>query len=756
MKLNYLYISVLTIYLFACNIAYGQTNLNFYQKFQYGSTLSGFVYNDTLYNYSFTQDANSNRINFHAIALSDINKPGTHKVNSYNDLHNEYGNDWGLTNGTFIDHSLYSSSHLPNFNIIKYDFLSNKLEKYTKIISDNFDKHLAYPTVAQSIFAAKEYNISAYSSPNSYQQIVLKMAKSGEIIDGIEFQLGDNLTSFRSGTMLNNKILLSYNEPQSDTSYNNILLVLDSHLNLLQAKTIQNFRSIQMDTFLNGKLMLTGAIGSGDQRTIMLDGNLNYIKDLVKNPSFGNMGGNSIFNPDGNFFQLIDSENNYFKEYRNSAGYTVLIKLDKDDNILWQKVIPEYLYFWKDNKGGGIICTKNDRIFANEFNIIIIDKDGHSTPELIDYCGVAIIESNYYKDKLVPYTDIRKLSNISWSETKEELTLLNDVLKTEKIDLDYPIPKPFFLDKHQWCTNSCDTIVTLDQGVTDSSYYLIDGEVSTGIWCPKNEGQYQINHIISFYGGCKDTISAFTNVESTPTLMLQDSAIICDSLKGVLVIADGSPGSKILWNNQYTDGATSKVFYTTGYEIVSAQYNHCTTTDSVYINTIEALVDGWPNFLPDEVGVFCDGEEAIVGIENVNNAVYYTWSDGSHESRISVHQSQNLTVSGELYGCMARDSVRVTFKDCRTAQIFVPNVFSPNHDGVNDELEVFGLNIEIKSFKIFNRWGSERFSGQDSNLKWDGTYRGQDMPSDTYVYFVVYKDLITNTERVEKGGCLAK
>jgi gliding motility-associated-like protein len=66
--------------------------------------------------------------------------------------------------------------------------------------------------------------------------------------------------------------------------------------------------------------------------------------------------------------------------------------------------------------------------------------------------------------------------------------------------------------------------------------------------------------------------------------------------------------------------------------------------------------------------------------------------------------------------------------------VFVPNVFTPNGDGKNDLLLVYGNYITKLEMRIFNQWGQQIESITDKNKGWDGRYKGKAQPVGVYVY----------------------
>ena len=83
--------------------------------------------------------------------------------------------------------------------------------------------------------------------------------------------------------------------------------------------------------------------------------------------------------------------------------------------------------------------------------------------------------------------------------------------------------------------------------------------------------------------------------------------------------------------------------------------------------------------------------------------------------------------------------------------IYIPTVFTPDGDNINDVFYVFG-NFHFKdqgigglSFEIFNRWGQMVFKTEDLSEVWDGNYSDNPSPIGTYVYQLKIRDLITTS-----------
>lgn len=88
--------------------------------------------------------------------------------------------------------------------------------------------------------------------------------------------------------------------------------------------------------------------------------------------------------------------------------------------------------------------------------------------------------------------------------------------------------------------------------------------------------------------------------------------------------------------------------------------------------------------------------------------------------------------------CSVTDSAIVTV----TVDIDIPNVFSPNNDGVHDTWEIRNLNTIYPNVtvEVFNKWGSRVFHSLGYATPWDGTRNGEELPVATYYYVIDFKN----------------
>nr|HPR28141.1 gliding motility-associated C-terminal domain-containing protein [Chitinophagales bacterium] len=131
----------------------------------------------------------------------------------------------------------------------------------------------------------------------------------------------------------------------------------------------------------------------------------------------------------------------------------------------------------------------------------------------------------------------------------------------------------------------------------------------------------------------------------------------------------------------------------------------------------------------------------------------YTWQDGSSGNTYLITESGEYWVDVNSNGCITRAYIDVIDDPC-ICEMIVPNAFSPNNDGYNDEfrqLECSQLNRF--NMKIYNRWGELMFETSDYSAGWDGTFRGEQCEMGAYVFVIEY-DIIDGESGIKQGSFL--
>lgn len=112
---------------------------------------------------------------------------------------------------------------------------------------------------------------------------------------------------------------------------------------------------------------------------------------------------------------------------------------------------------------------------------------------------------------------------------------------------------------------------------------------------------------------------------------------------------------------------------------------------------------------------------------NVNAPTIYDVGKGTYQ--VVVTDANGYTISKEIK------------KEETYPKLFVPNIFTPDGDGINDTFKPISPCIVNYQITIFNRWGQPIFISETGG-EWDGTQDGKDLPAGTYIYRIDYSDPI--------------
>ena len=135
----------------------------------------------------------------------------------------------------------------------------------------------------------------------------------------------------------------------------------------------------------------------------------------------------------------------------------------------------------------------------------------------------------------------------------------------------------------------------------------------------------------------------------------------------------------------------------------------------------------------------------------------YLWTPADNLSSATIYNpivntQKEIEYQIKIYmisGCSSTDTLLVRIHNSNT--FYLPTVFSPNGDGLNDKLMVNYVGIrEIKYFRIYNRWGNKLFETKSMFDGWDGTANGVKQPMESYNWVIEAIDV--NGKSVNRQG----
>lgn len=158
------------------------------------------------------------------------------------------------------------------------------------------------------------------------------------------------------------------------------------------------------------------------------------------------------------------------------------------------------------------------------------------------------------------------------------------------------------------------------------------------------------------------------------------------------------------------------------------------------------------------------GEQALLtGIINSDNAIVgfewspQEWIDLPNQLEVLVSPDRTTLftlIAEDEAGCIASDQIEIQVIE--KPEIYIPNVFTPNGDNINDVFSVkTGNGVEqIVLFEIFDRWGNklfvEQYPSSNTGISWDGRHNGKMVLPGVYIYHIACE--LSNGEIMHKAG----
>ena len=310
------------------------------------------------------------------------------------------------------------------------------------------------------------------------------------------------------------------------------------------------------------------------------------------------------------------------------------------------------------------------------------------------------------------------------------------------------------------CTGSAIALTaTGPNNIATYTWTLPDGSTQTGTnitYTVRSTADSSYSLLATNDAGCDSTIS-FTIPVDTIILNVDTDQVVCDSI----TLDAGIGFTSYAWST----GATTQTITVSqaGNYTFTVTRGACTASATINVTSGEkpevsiSVSPTQPTSSArglERQAFICveNGETLTLTGDTTGTAQLVTWSNGATTNQITVDSAGTYIATIQFTpGCIVIDSIVV--QDVCEAKFFVPTAFSPNGDGVNDNLQIFGEGFFNLDFRVFNRWGEVIYiSRSKDDGGWDGTAHGVESPNGTYVWRAIFEDVKNPGTLIKRWG----
>ncbi len=292
------------------------------------------------------------------------------------------------------------------------------------------------------------------------------------------------------------------------------------------------------------------------------------------------------------------------------------------------------------------------------------------------------------------------------------------------------------LKSNEGCDSIITTNLTVNPPVTSNNPQVIcfGGSYSFNGNTYSATGNY--NDTIKTPGGCDSIVITQLTVKALLSPQISGNTSICAG-NSTLLSAEG--GIIYTWSSGCKTNTCSVSAQGT-YTVTATDAMGCSGSADIAVSLSPSPT---ASFFAESNTNAISGFPVKFNSDSSKLASSWYWDFGDHSINGNTENPEHIYTNSGVYSVLlivtssagCKDSLfrtnYITVKD--QTKVFVPTAFSPNNDGNNDYLEVYGEFVSMH-LEIYDQWGIQVYSSSTPKPGWDGKYKGKDQPAGNYTY----------------------
>jgi gliding motility-associated-like protein len=311
------------------------------------------------------------------------------------------------------------------------------------------------------------------------------------------------------------------------------------------------------------------------------------------------------------------------------------------------------------------------------------------------------------------------------------------------------------------CGRSIGSAMIMTTGGTAPFSYVWSMGTSLGDSVKQVTGDSILSVTVTDANGCLDSLKKFIPTTAKPTAKLNKPDTICSSESNGILIATPTSGAgpfSYHWSNGQTSNVAAGLPHGT-YTVTVSDGVGCDTVLTGVVPDYQPLlsVDVIPSY-----NLYL-GQNVEISLQTnvpVKNVVWTPYIPGSTGSSLVTDKPDTSTVYTVIltYGqsCKIYDTIFVNVINDTASKFNIPNTFTPNGDGINDNFKLITYPA-LASFHIwiFDRWGNKVYESTDTDFNWNGLnqYAGDAiLNTGVFSYVVEYQPYSADSKKTIGGN----